>query len=91
MLVRIQLKAGPRPKKRSGFGGRVAVALSSVLGPASLMVGALGLWRLAARFHLADDFDFHHPILSRWEYLLGAAVALQLAAVLIDRSSPPAR
>ncbi len=85
MLVRIQLKSGPVPRNRTGLSRRVALALASLLGPASLMLAILGLWRLAVDFDLAEDFDLHYTLLSRGESLLGAAIALQAAAILLDR------
>ena len=85
MVVRIRLGKGPkvagsRRKKRHS-----ALAVAALLPPAAFMAYILGLWSIAADLNWTGSFAIPSGIFSHWQAWLGAALALQLCARLLNR------
>ena len=85
MLVRIRLGRGPTVERRHGKNRQVALALGTLLTPLAAMALALGMWRLAADLKWAGEFAIPTGLFSHWQVWIGAAIALQLGAWLLNR------
>src|SRR5262245_41483675 len=84
MNVRIRLNRG-RPLQRWAETNRpAALAMGALLGPASLMPYALGLWRLASDIGLAGEFE-PTGFFSHWQVWIGMGLAMNVAAVSLTR------
>lgn len=89
MIVKLRVGLGPRIR-RSGIRNRgAALTTASLLTPLSLMAFALGGWRIAADLDLASRFAFDAGPLSHWQIWMAMALALQSAAVLLNRYADP--
>ena len=85
MRIRIRLGKGPSVKKKYGKHGRVALALSSLLTPASLMATVLALWRLGADLDFTSGFAISSGPFAYWQTWILTAVGLRLSASLLNR------
>ena len=85
MVVRIRFGTGRKVERNNGKNRRVALALSALLTPGAVMASALGLWRLAADMKWTGEFAISSGLFSHWQVWLGAALALQLCARLLNR------
>jgi hypothetical protein len=85
MRVRIRLGKGPSVKQRYGTNGRVALALSSLLTPASLMAAVLGLWRLGADLNLTGGFAISTGPFAYWQTWMLTAAGLRFCSSLLTR------
>jgi hypothetical protein len=85
MVVRIRLSSGTRVQQKPRKNQHVALALASLLTPASLMACALALWRLAADLNATAQFPITNGLFSHWQVWLTLAASLQLCASLLNR------
>lgn len=85
MIVRIQLKAGPKLKRTRRKNRHVALALAALITPAALVAGLLGFWRLAADLNMAGRFAISVGLFSHWQTWLGCATLLESIAILLNR------
>lgn len=85
MIVRIRFghgsRIGQKPRRRRRF----AAALAGLLTPAALLAAVLALWRIAADMNWTGSFAIPQGFFSHWQVWLGAAVALQICAHLLNR------
>jgi hypothetical protein len=68
----------------SGKNRPAALAMGALLGPASLMPYALGLWRLASDLGLSSEFQLT-GVYSHWQLWIGLGVTMNIAAVSLNR------
>ena len=85
MIVRIRFSRGRQASKKPRKQRRFAAGLSGFLKPAAALATAVGLWALAAQQNLTGHFAITTGFFSHWQVWLGAAVALQLCAQLLNR------
>jgi hypothetical protein len=64
---------------------RAAIAVAALLDPAAVMALALALWGMAAERNWVGSFAITSGVFSYWETWLGAAVALELCALALNR------
>ncbi len=84
MKLRIRFSRGRPLQHKPGKNRSVALAMGALLGPASLMPYALGLWGLASDLGLAREFGLA-GIFSHWQVWIGLGVATHIAAVSLNR------
>jgi hypothetical protein len=85
MVVRIKFVKRPAASKNREMNRRAAMALAALLDPAALMALALALWAMAAARSWVGSFAITSGIFSYWETWLGAAVALELCGLALNR------
>src|SRR6266566_558662 len=85
MVVRIRFRTGPKVSRKRRKNKRVALAVAALLPPAAFCAGVLSLWRIAADLNWTGSFAIPSGIFSHWQVWLGAALALQLCARLLNR------
>jgi len=85
MIVRIRFSRGRRVSKRPRKRRRFAAGLAGFLTPAAALATAVGLWALAAEQNITRNFAISSGLFSHWQVWLGAAVALQVCAQLLNR------
>ena len=85
MVVRIRYGKRPVSGKNRKEGRRAALAVAALLDPAAVMALALGLWGVAAELKWVGSFAIPSGLFSYWETWLGAAAALELCAVALNR------
>jgi len=85
MIVRIRFSRGRHTTKRPRKQRRFAAGLAGFLQPAAVLVTAVGLWALAAQQDWTGHFAISAGLFSHWQVWLGAAVALELCAQLLNR------
>ena len=84
MIVRIHLRQGRGLRKTRGKNRHLALAGGALLIPASLMAYVLGFWRLSSDIGVTKEFAIR-GVFSHWQIWIGAAVALQVAASVLNR------
>ncbi len=88
VLVRIKLSHSPskfRQRPHSKKNQALALALASLLTPASLLAFSMAFWRIAADLHWTGEFSISNGILSHWQTWLVAAAALLAVASVLNR------
>ena len=85
MVVRIRFGKGPKVCIKRRKNQRIALAVAALLPPAAFLAGALGAWRIAADLNWTNSFAIPSGIFSHWQIWLGAAVALQACARILNR------
>lgn len=85
MVVRIRFGRGLQVRNRPGKNRRLALALSALLTPASVMASVLGFWRLAADMKWTGEFGIASGLFSHWQVWLTFAALLQYAAWSLNR------
>ena len=85
MVVRIRFGKGPKVAGKRRKNRQTALAIAALLPPAACMACILALWSIAADLNWTGSFAFPSGFLSHWHVWLGAAVALQLCARLLNR------
>jgi hypothetical protein len=85
MFVRVRFRKVPIVSKNQTKNRRAAMALAALLDPAALLALTLALWGIAARFKWLGVFAIASGLFSHWETWLGAAAALELCALALDR------
>ena len=85
MIVRIRFGGGKRVGVKPRKPRRFAAGLAGLLTPAAVLAAAVAAWGIAADLNLTGRFAISTGLFSHWEVWLGAAVALQLCAQLLNR------
>jgi hypothetical protein len=85
MVVRIRFAKGPIVNRNRTKNRRAAMAVAALLDPAAVMALALALWDIAAQWRWVGSFAIDSGVFSHWETWLGAAAALELCAVALNR------
>lgn len=85
MVIRLRFRRGPKVAKKRDATRQVALALASLLTPAALMALALALWRLGMDLKMTGPFAISKGFFSHWQVWIGAALALLVAAVYLNR------
>jgi hypothetical protein len=85
MIVRIRFGRGTKVGKQTRRTRRFAAGLAGLLTPAAVLTGALALWGIAADMNWTGSFAISTGFFSHWQVWLGAALALQLCAHLLNR------
>ena len=85
MIVRIRFGRGTQVKKKPRKQRRFAAGLAGLLTPAAVLTAAVALWGLAADMNWTGRFAISSGLFSHWQVWLGAAVALQVCAQLLNR------
>jgi hypothetical protein len=85
MIVRIRFgrstTVGRRPRRKRRF----AAGLAGLLTPAAVLAAVFGLWRIASDMNWTGSFAIPQGFFSHWQVWLGAALALQVCAHLLNR------
>ena len=89
MRIRIRLSRGTpvRQKRRKNI--HIALAMASLLTPASVMACALAFWRLAADLRVTNQFPIAEGFFSHWQVWVSGAAVLQLVAIVLNRYGNP--
>ena len=85
MIVRIRFGGGKRVGVKPHRQRRFAAGLAGLLTPAAVLTAAVAAWGIAADLSLTGRFAISTGLFSHWQVWLGAAVALQLCAQLLNR------
>ena len=85
MRVRIRFARHLRTATRRRRNQRIALAVAALLTPGAAVAAALALWRIGADLDWANSFAIPSGIFSHWQVWLGAAVALQFCARILNR------
>jgi hypothetical protein len=85
MIVRIRFGSRTKPGRKPPRQRRFALGVAGLLTPAAVLATVLGLWRIAADMNWTGSFAIPAGFFSHWQVWLGAAVALQLCAHLLNR------
>lgn len=84
MVVRIRFSSDGI--RRTALANRqLALILSSLMTPVSVMALALAGWRLAADLKWTGEFAIAQGLFSHWQVWIAVAIAVQLAALLLHR------
>jgi len=84
MLVRIRLGSGRKLQHKDRKNQHVALALASLLTPATVMAYVLAVWRISADFKATGEFPIT-GFFSHWQVWMAAAAILHLSAILLNR------
>ena len=93
MVIRIRFakpaKKRPEAGKPGAAGGqhnrRMALVLASLMTPAALMAGVLGLWRIGADLKWTSGFAIPSGVFSHWQVWIAGGAALQLCSRVLNR------
>jgi len=85
MVVRIRFGKGLKVGRKRRTNKRLALAVAALLPPGAFLAGVLGAWRIAADLNWTNSFAIPSGIFSHWQVWLGAAIALQFCARLLNR------
>ncbi|MEX2262462.1 MAG: hypothetical protein WD696_10940 [Bryobacteraceae bacterium] len=85
MLVRVRLGRGPNVHGKRAANRRIALAVSSLLAPASMTAFVLAAWRIAADLRWTSEFGIADGLFSHWQVWLVGAIALQVFATVLNR------
>ena len=85
MIVRIRFGGGKRVGVKPRKQRRLAAGLAGLLTPAAVLAAAVAAWGIAAELNLTGRFDIYTGLFSPGEVWVGAAVARQLGAQLLNR------
>jgi len=85
MVVRLRFQRDSLVSKARTENRRAASALAALLDPAAVTALALGLWGIAAQLKWVGAFAIPTGLFSHWETWLGAAAALELCAMALNR------
>ena len=87
MIVRIQLRKGPRVARKAGKNRNAAFTAADLLKPLALVAYMLGIWRLASDMGMAGAFVFT-GVYSHWQVWMGMGVFVHvLSSVLANYGS----
>src|SRR5262245_12148528 len=89
MLVRIRFRPGSRIVNRRHKNRHVALAVGSLLTPASVLASVLGLWRIGADLKWTADFAISTGLFSHWQIWFATAALLQLCSRVLHRYGMP--
>ena len=85
MTVRIRLKVGPRIKKVSGKNRNAALAIASLVTPATLLAFVLAFWRMSADLGFTSAFPITSGLFSHWQVWLAIALCAQFLTTTLNR------
>jgi hypothetical protein len=93
MVIRIRFATPSKSRPQTGNPGavylhqnrRLALAAASLITPAALMAGVLGVWRIGADLKWTNGFAIASGLFSHWQVWLGVAFVLQLCAHILNR------
>ena len=85
MLVRIRLGKFSRLGSQRRQQRRLALTVSAMLAPASVMALVLAVWRIAADLEWTQSFAIQSGPLAHWGVWLGVAAFLQLGSRVLTR------
>ncbi len=85
MVVRIRLNVGPQIAAQRKLDARLALAVASLLTPASLMCVVVALWAVLADTQVTQQFMISEGLLSHWQVWLAAGVLIQMLSAALDR------
>ena len=85
MKVRIQLNAGPKIKKITGKNRNTALAIASLVTPATLLAFALAFWRMSSDLGVTSAFPITTGLFSHWQVWLAIALVAQFLTVTLNR------
>ena len=85
MKVRIRLNVGPRIKKTTGKNRNTALAIASLVTPATLLAFVLAFWRMSADLGMTSAFPITAGLFSHWQVWLGIALAAQFVTAMLNR------
>ena len=85
MKVRIRLSVGPRIKKITGKNRNAALAIASLVTPATLLAFVLAFWRMAADLGFTSAFPITTGLLSHWQVWLAIALCAQFLTIALNR------
>jgi hypothetical protein len=85
MVVRIRLGLGPKVRRKERKNQHIALALASLLTPASVMASVLAFWRLIADFRATGQFPITEGLFSHWQVWMAAAATLQFGSTFLNR------
>lgn len=85
MVVRIRLGKRPSAGTKRRKNKRIALTVAALLPPPAFLAAILALWRIAADLNWTNSFAIPNGIFSHWQVWLGAAIALQLCARILNR------
>lgn len=85
MTVRIRLHTGPRIKKTSGKNRNAALAIASLVTPATLLAFVLAFWRMSADLGFTSAFPITDGLFSHWQVWLAIAVCTQFFTTALNR------
>jgi hypothetical protein len=85
MFVRIKFAKGSVVAGNSRMNRRAAMVVAALLDPAAVMALALALWSIAAARAWVGSFAIVSGVFSHWETWLGAAAALELCSLALNR------
>jgi hypothetical protein len=85
MVVRIQLKPGPRLARQIARHRDAALLMGALLSPAAMMAFVLGCWRLGADLNWMGRFAISRGLFSHWQVWMALACLLQTCGSLLTR------
>ena len=85
MIVRIKLNVGPQIKKTTGKNRNTALAIASLVTPATLLAFVLAFWRMAADMGVTSAFPITDGLFSHWQVWLAIALCAQLFTTVLNR------
>jgi hypothetical protein len=83
MIVRIQLRKGPRVARKAGKNRNAAFTAAALLKPLALMAYVLGVWRLASDMGMAGAFVFT-GLFSHWQVWMGMGVLVHVLSYALS-------
>ena len=94
MVVRIHFQYGQALRQAMHGQRQIALILASLLTPASVTAGALGMWRIGEDMNWTGEFAVSKGIFSHWQVWFALAGAMQIVAIGLlrfARSGKPAK
>lgn len=85
MRVRIRLQYGPRVPRQRDLSRSAALAVASLLRPASVMVAVVAGWALAVAKGWSERFFVSGGLLADWRLWIAVALLLRGAGILLER------
>ncbi len=85
MTIRLRFRYRPALRRARNANRALAVAMASVLSPASVMAIVLGFWKLGADMNITGEFAISGGIFSHWQVWIAIGIVLQAAAIIISK------
>lgn len=76
---------GRRVRRAPGKNRHVALAVSALMTPVTLIMLVMALWRIGADINMASEFPIAEGAWSHWQMWMAAAAISHLATVLLNR------
>ncbi len=84
MIVRIQLRKGPRVARKAGKNRNAAFTAAALLKPLALVAYMLGIWRLASDMGMTGEFVFT-GLFSHWQVWMGLGVFVHILSSVLAK------